>query len=73
MQGGTKITSVGPLGNLTTFEVKGITKHNGIQLCEADYDNGTMVQYFNNGMSYNTMTIKTKNGTQEINVNRVKQ
>ncbi len=70
---GTNITSVGPAGNLTTFIIKGITEHNGMQLCEADYDNnGTMVQYFNKAKGYNIMAIKTKNGTQEIDVNREK-
>ncbi len=70
---GTIIQSVGPLGNITNFEVKGITTHNGLQLCEADYDsNGTLVQYFNENKSYNTMVIKSANGTtMEINVNRV--
>ena len=69
---GTNISSVGPLGNITTFVVKGITEHNGMQLCEADYDNnGTMIQYYSQDKKYNIMAIKTKNGTQEINVNRV--
>lgn len=72
---GTNLTSVGPAGNLVSFEIKGITKHNGMQLCEADYDNnGTMIQYFNKDKSYNVMTIKSANGTtQEIDVNRAKQ
>lgn len=71
---GTNLTSVGPEGNLVPFEIKGITSHNGMQLCEADYDNnGTMVQYFNKNKSYNIMVIKSGNGTQEIDVNRAKQ
>ncbi len=71
----TNLTSVGPAGNLVTFKIKGITSHNGIQLlCEADYDNnGTMIQYFNKNKSYNIMVIKSGNGTQEIDVRRVKQ
>lgn len=70
---GSKITSVGPEGNLTPFYIKGITNHNGLELCEADYDNnGTMVQYFNKDKSYNIMSIKTDNGTAEIDVNRAK-
>ncbi len=69
---GSKITSVGSEGNLTTFYIKGITNHNGLELCEADYDNnGTMIQYFNKNKTYNIMSIKTDNGTQEIDVNRV--
>ncbi len=71
---GTNITSVGPAGNQTLFEIKGITNHNGVQLCEADFDNnGTLVQYFNKDRSYNIMRIKIENGTQEIDVNRVKK
>ena len=70
---GTNLTSVGPAGNLVPFNIKGITKHNGIQLCEADFDNnGTMIQYFNKDKSYNIMAIKSKNGTQEIDINRAK-
>ena len=68
---GTKITSVGPTGQQGSFEIKGLTKHNGTDVCEADYtyDQGSMIQYFNEKGDYVVMVLKDKNGivTQEIN------
>jgi hypothetical protein len=71
---GSNISSIGPLGSEAKFVVKGITQHNGMQLCEADFDNnGTLVQYYNKNKTYNIMAIKTENGTKEIDVNNAKQ
>lgn len=68
---GTKITSVGPTGQQGSFEIKGLTKRNGTDVCEAEYiyDQGSMTQYFNEKGDYVVMVLKDKNGivTQEIN------
>ncbi len=68
---GTKITSSGPQGQ-GSFEIKGITQHNGTEVCEAEYvyDQGSMTQYFNEKGDYAVMVYKDKNGTvvQEINM-----
>ena len=68
---GTKITASGQDGQ-GSFEIKGITTHNGTQVCEAVYttDQGTMTQYFNEKSDYMVMISKDKDGKiiQEINI-----
>jgi len=68
---GTKITASGPQGQ-GSFEIKGITTYKEKEVCEAEYiyDQGSMVQYFNEDSSYMVMVYKDKDGkvTQEINV-----
>ena len=65
---GTKITVSGQ----GSFEIKGITKHNGTEVCEAEYihDQGSMTQYFNEKKDYIVMIYKDKNGTviQQIDI-----
>ncbi len=68
---GTKITSTGT-GQDRSFEIKGITTHNGTEVCEAEYiyDQGSMTQYFNKDSSYMVMVYKDKEGKviQEMNI-----
>lgn len=68
---GTKITASGQ-GQQGSFEIKGITTHNGTEVCEAEYvyDQGSMIQYFNEKGDYIVMVSKDKNGTitQQINI-----
>lgn len=68
---GTKITSSGQ-GQQGSFEIKGITTHNGTQVCEAVYttDQGSMTQYFNEKGDYLVMVSKDKDGKviQEVNI-----
>lgn len=72
-QAGMKITSSGPSGQQGSFVVKGMTKHNGKDVCEAEYtyDQGSMTQYFNEKNDYIVMVYKDKSGKviQEINMN----
>jgi hypothetical protein len=68
---GTKITASGQ-GQQGSFEIKGITTHNGTQVCQAEYtyDQGNVVQYFNEKGDYMIMTYKDKEGKviQEMNI-----
>ncbi len=73
---GTKITTSGQ-GAQGSFEIKGITTHNGTDVCEAVYTSGegTMTQYFNEKGDYMVMVSKDKDGKviQEINIANPKQ
>lgn len=68
---GTKITSEGPQGQ-GSFEIKGMTTYKDKEVCEAEYiyDQGSMVQYFNEKGDYMVMVSKDKDGNivQEINL-----
>lgn len=68
---GTKITASGQ-GQQGSFEIKGITTHNGTEVCEAEYayDQGSMIQYFNEKGDYMVMVYKDKDGkvVQEMNI-----
>lgn len=75
---GTKMTmtqtipgSQGP----SSFEIKGLTTHNGTEVCEADYnyDQGAMTYYFNQKGDYIVMDYKDKNGNviQEMNIGNI--
>lgn len=68
---GTKITASGQ-GQQGSFEIKGITTHNGTEVCQAEYiyDQGSMVQYFNEKGDYMVMIYKDKDGKvlQEMNI-----
>ena|SRR3990167_903501 len=68
---GTKITASGQ-GQQGSFEIKGMTTHNGTEVCQAEYvyDQGSMVQYFNQKGDYMVMVYKDKDGKviQEMNI-----
>lgn len=68
---GTKITASGQ-GQQGSFEIKGITTYKGTEVCQAEYvyDQGSMVQYFNEKGDYMVMIYKDKNGKviQEMNI-----
>ena len=71
---GTKITTTGPQGQgQATFIIKGLTTHNGTEVCQAEYiyDQGSMTYYFNEKKDYMFMVIKDKAGNilQEMNFN----
>lgn len=69
---GTKMTSSGA-GQLGSLEIKGITKYDGKDVCEAEYihDQGSMIQYFNENGDYAVMIYKDTSGNiiQTINLN----
>lgn len=60
---GTKIIASGQ-GQQGSFEIKGITKHNGTEVCQAEYvyDQGSVIQYFNQKGDYVVMIYKDKDG-----------
>lgn len=71
-QAGMKITSSGPQGTVS-FTIKGITTYKDVtNVCEAEYiyDQGSMVQYFNEKGDYMVIVNKDKDGkvVQEMNI-----
>lgn len=66
------MTTTGPQGT-ASFTIKGVTTYKGAaNVCEAEYtyDQGSMVQYFNEKGDYMVMVYKDKDGkvVQEINI-----
>jgi len=68
---GTKLSV--KVGNASSFIIKGITEHNGTEVCEASIDSvsGSIVQYFNEKYDYIVIVYKDQNGkvVQEVNIN----
>lgn len=69
---GMKVTSSDQQGQQGSFEIKGLTQHNGTEVCEAEivHEEGTLTQYFNEKGDYIVMIYKDKSGKviQEVNM-----